>query len=104
MLGALVFFSRLPAATAGPLKQWRVGREFNRRLKKEFDRRGIEIPFQHRTVYMGIPKTTAPFPLHIVVHQASNGGALRSDPSRPESQGRFANRMFVGRNGHRKLN
>jgi hypothetical protein len=28
-----------------PIKQWRVGREFNRRLKKAFDAHGIEIPF-----------------------------------------------------------
>ena len=28
-----------------PLQQWRIGREFNRRLKMVFDERGIEIPF-----------------------------------------------------------
>ena len=28
-----------------PLEQWKVGREFRRRLKKAFDARGIEIPF-----------------------------------------------------------
>lgn len=33
-----------------PLKQWDVGREFRRRLKKAFDRKGIEIPFPHRTI------------------------------------------------------
>ena len=37
-------------------KQWEVGREFNRRMKKVFDERGIEIPFPHRTVYWGAPK------------------------------------------------
>lgn len=36
-----------------PLKQWIVGREFNRRVKLAFDQRGIEIPFPHRTVYFG---------------------------------------------------
>lgn len=36
-----------------PIQQWRVGREYNRRLKKAFDERGIEIPFPHRTVYWG---------------------------------------------------
>ena len=36
-----------------PLKQWAVGRELRRRIKKTFDERGIEIPFPHRTVYMG---------------------------------------------------
>lgn len=34
-------------------KQWEVGREFNRRMKKVFDERGIQIPFPHRTLYWG---------------------------------------------------
>jgi len=42
--------------TTKPIRQWAVGREFNRRMKKAFDERGIEIPFPHRTVYMGEPK------------------------------------------------
>jgi small conductance mechanosensitive channel len=36
-----------------PLKQWAVGRQFNRRMKKKFDELGIEIPFPHTTVYFG---------------------------------------------------
>ncbi|WNM63398.1 mechanosensitive ion channel family protein [Candidatus Nitrospira neomarina] len=36
-----------------PIKQWMVGREYRRRLKKAFDQNGIEIPFPHRTLYMG---------------------------------------------------
>ena len=40
-----------------PIKQWEVGREFNRRLKKAFDARGIEIPFPHLTLYMGQDKS-----------------------------------------------
>ena len=36
-----------------PIKQWAVGREYRRRLKKAFDERGIEIPFPHQTLYMG---------------------------------------------------
>jgi small-conductance mechanosensitive channel len=36
-----------------PIQQWTVGRELNRRIKKEFDRLGIEIPFPHRTLYFG---------------------------------------------------
>jgi small conductance mechanosensitive channel len=35
--------------TTRPMKQWRVGREFNRRLKKKFDQLGIEIFFPHVT-------------------------------------------------------
>ncbi len=36
-----------------PIKQWTVGREYRRRLKKAFDENGIEIPFPHLSVYMG---------------------------------------------------
>ncbi len=36
-----------------PIKQWAVGREFNRRIKQKFDEHGIEIPFPHRTLYVG---------------------------------------------------
>jgi len=35
-----------------PLKQWRVGRELNLRIKKRFDQLGITIPFPHCTVYL----------------------------------------------------
>ena len=36
-----------------PIKQWDVGREYLRRLKKSFDANGIEIPFPHRSIYFG---------------------------------------------------
>jgi small conductance mechanosensitive channel len=36
-----------------PLKQWMVGRELRRRIKKAFDTAGIEIPFPHISLYMG---------------------------------------------------
>jgi moderate conductance mechanosensitive channel len=36
-----------------PIKQWLVGREMNRRIKKRFDELGIEIPFPHRSFYFG---------------------------------------------------
>jgi len=42
--------------TTKPIKQWRVAREFNRRLKKKFDELNIEIPFPHTTVYIGQDK------------------------------------------------
>ncbi len=48
-----------------PIKQWRVGREMNRRIKIEFDRRGIEIPFPHRTIYWGEPKNGQAPPLRV---------------------------------------
>jgi small conductance mechanosensitive channel len=34
-----------------PIRQWEVTGELRRRIKQEFDREGIEIPFPHRTVY-----------------------------------------------------
>lgn len=36
-----------------PIRQWEVGRQFRRRLKKAFDEEGIEIPFPHRSIYFG---------------------------------------------------
>lgn len=36
-----------------PIKQWFVGREMNRRMKKRFDELGIEIPFPHLSLYFG---------------------------------------------------
>lgn len=52
-----------------PLQQWTVGREYRRRLKKAFDAAGIEIPFPHRTLYMG--EASGPFP--IAMKQAKDG-------------------------------
>jgi len=52
--------------TTLPIKQWRVGREFNRRIKKKFDELNIEIPFPHVTLYMGASKEGKSPPLHVV--------------------------------------
>jgi small conductance mechanosensitive channel len=48
-----------------PIRQWAVGREFNRRMKKRFDECGIEIPFPHRTLYFGTDKDGSAAPVHI---------------------------------------
>lgn len=56
-----------------PIKQWRVGREFNRRLKKKFDEKKIEIPFPHMTVYMGQDRQSQAPPLHVEVDQPERG-------------------------------
>ncbi|MBN1546484.1 MAG: mechanosensitive ion channel family protein [Syntrophaceae bacterium] len=52
--------------TTVPIQQWRIGREFNRRLKKVFDERNIEIPFPHVTLYMGQDKAGQAPPLRVV--------------------------------------
>ena len=54
-----------------PIQQWNIGREYRRRLKKAFDAAGIEIPFPHRSIYVG----EATRPLHVLLGQAG-------DPSR----------------------
>ncbi|MFZ0391066.1 MAG: mechanosensitive ion channel family protein [Calditrichia bacterium] len=51
--------------TTKPIKQWRIGREFNRRMKKVFDDRNIEIPFPHVTLYMGQEKDGSAPPMRI---------------------------------------
>jgi small-conductance mechanosensitive channel len=55
-----------------PLKQWRVAREFNRRLKKRFDEASIEIPFPHRTLYIGQDKRGDAAPLKIAMDGKHN--------------------------------
>ena len=62
-----------------PIQQWNVGREYRRRLKKAFDARGIEIPFPHRSLYMG----TGNGPLEVMVRTASSasgGGPAATSP------------------------
>lgn len=49
-----------------PIRQWAVGREFNRRLKKRFDELDIEIPFPHVTLYAGQNKDGSAPPLNVV--------------------------------------
>jgi len=64
--------------TTKPIKQWRVGREFNRRMKKVFDERNIEIPFPHRTVYWGEPKTGNAPPLEVQLSGEQGGRGTES--------------------------
>lgn len=52
-----------------PIQQWSVAREFNRRLKKAFDEKNIEIPFPHITLYPGIPKEGPAPSLNVRVDQ-----------------------------------
>lgn len=45
--GAVVIKARIKTQ---PLRQWAVGREFNKRMKIEFEKDGIEMPLAQRTV------------------------------------------------------
>ena len=36
-----------------PIRQWEIAGELRRRIKREFDLEGIEIPFPHQTIYWG---------------------------------------------------
>jgi small conductance mechanosensitive channel len=47
----------------GPIQQWTVGREMNRRIKKKFDELGIEIPFPQTSISFG--EASKPFQLQM---------------------------------------
>ena len=55
---AVIVKARIKTA---PIKQWTIGREMNRRIKKKFDELGIEIPFPHMSLYFG--EASKPFTL-----------------------------------------
>ena len=46
-----------------PIKQWDVGREFLRRVKKAFESQGVDIPFPQRTVHI-VETSKQPGALH----------------------------------------
>ena len=47
-----------------PMHQWRIKREYQRRLKIAFDEKNIEIPFPHLSFYTG--EATKPMPIKMV--------------------------------------
>lgn len=60
-----------------PIKQWDIGREYLRRVKKAFDQEGIEIPFPHRSIYFG--EVSKPFAMQLLSGDAKAGQAHRQD-------------------------
>jgi small-conductance mechanosensitive channel len=62
-----------------PIKQWKVGREFNRRLKIAFDSRGIEIPYPHVTVYFGQNRQGHAAPARVTILDEERK-AITTDP------------------------
>lgn len=55
-----------------PAKQWRVGREFKRRLKRKFNEKDIEIPFPHLTLYHGQDKKGEAVPMRVMMEQSAS--------------------------------
>jgi len=64
--------------TTKPQKQWRVGREFNKRLKKKFDEKHIEIPSPHLTLYMGEDKEGKAVPLRVSLPSKNDTDSTQS--------------------------
>ncbi|MDO6746641.1 mechanosensitive ion channel family protein [Gilvimarinus sp. 1_MG-2023] len=56
-----------------PIHQWEVGREFNRRMKYAFDKRNIEIPFPHQTLYFGENKQGEATSAKFTIDHATQG-------------------------------
>ena len=74
-----------------PIKQWSVGREFNRRMKKLFDARGIEIPFPQRTISWSEPKGGRAVPLRLQIDNlealTTTAGHKERSTATPRHQG-----------------
>lgn len=73
---AVVIKARIKTA---PIKQWWVGREFNRRMKQRFDELGIEIPFPHTTIYFGENKGGGAAPAIVQVESKSRIESVTDD-------------------------
>ncbi|MBZ8131735.1 mechanosensitive ion channel protein MscS [Afifella sp. IM 167] len=58
-----------------PGSQWAVGRAYTEFVKEVFDERGIEIPFPHRTLYLGTYKDGSHDTLPISLKELGEGGA-----------------------------
>ncbi|WP_172962342.1 mechanosensitive ion channel domain-containing protein [Hydrocarboniclastica marina] len=69
-----------------PGKQWGVGREYNRLIKRHFDAAGIEIPFPHTTLYFGQDKDGSAPPAPITVLDRGKRNA-QSDSQEPNLLG-----------------
>ncbi|CAN0533448.1 unnamed protein product, partial [Laminaria digitata] len=77
--------------TTKPIKQWEVGREFNRRMKRRFDELGIEIPFPHQTIYFGEDKSGAAPPANIEIRKRREKPKVQPTNERPARTDRVAN-------------
>lgn len=67
-----------------PGKQWMVGREFNRRVKRRFDELGISIPFPTTTLFFGEDRDGKAPPVHV---QLAGGSAPQHHAPLPAFSG-----------------
>lgn len=70
--------------TTRPIRQWAVGREFNRRMKMRFDELGIEIPFPHRTIYFGEDRSGNAPPARIAMSNGERKPATAAPTAAPQ--------------------
>jgi len=70
-----------------PIKQWMVRREYQRRMKRMFDERGIEIPFPHQTVYFGVDKSGHAPAARFALESGQDAGVATGSPALPDSAG-----------------
>jgi small conductance mechanosensitive channel len=69
-----------------PIKQWFVGREFNRLMKKAFDAEGIEIPFPHTTLYFGVDQKGEAPPAYLRMDPKWRAPRPEAGPPAPPSE------------------
>lgn len=67
-----------------PIKQWEVGREFQRRIKQAFDEQGVEIPFPHRSIYFG--EASQPFLARLLNERPPGDDAESENTSESDSE------------------
>ena len=79
--------------------QWGIRREMNRRIKLEFDERGIEIPFPHQTVYFGEDKEGRAPPAYVRMLEQK-----REKPPEPPKQPPAPERRETAAEKRDKLN
>ena len=63
-----------------PPNQWTIGRRYLEHCKRVFDARGIEIPFPHRTLYLGEAKDGTTQTLHVSARRQIEGEVAHTGP------------------------
>jgi small conductance mechanosensitive channel len=71
-----------------PIKQWQVGRAFNRLIKRRFDENNIEIPFPHQTLYFGQDKDGSAPPAFLRLEQMLEASQATASAAFKDRDGR----------------